>query len=373
MFGVPYPSGALSDVEGTNDFHGVYGDTVGPAFTGSGSIEIDGVACFGGGSLPAFKAGYSYCEVRFAGISRTGTIGIADTSGAWDTVLYPSAARRGDLAVLCIGWETSVSADPQIESGWTLVGSVPGPGNTPVMAVWAQIITQDPDSRDFPILINGGVREGGGYIMTVYRRAVIDLANVATGSGTSVTTIPLPNVQIDVSGNIAATFIVTTGTPTSIGPTSVTSPQEDINSGGGDSGSGQASILALDEIKAATGSQPQAAITPLTGGGLSVDYVTLTVPLTQIGMWIYADESNGIGPAFRGSGSIQLTRHVNGGGVLPAFTSAGNIVVNISGREVGVESGSANSYTIAGSANSVVIAASANSVQTTPIDKNRLT
>lgn len=369
MLSEAFSSEAFSEVVQTNDFHGLSG-TIGGAFAGAtGEAGFAGYAASGtvGGAFAGM--GYSYGQVLYSGLEYVSSVGLADTSGGFDPIVYPSATRRGDLALLFIGWEASVSAGPEIPFGWTLVGSAIGPSSKPIGVLFAQIVLGDP-TESFTIEVNND-RVGGGWLMAVFRRANVDLANDTSGNATSTTTIPMGNIQIDVSDNIAVNFVATTGTPSSITGGSVSGAQQIINNVEGAGDGGQTSLWALYERVASTGLYAQAAVTPNPVGSLSVNWGRVSVPVYEIGQWHFIEIST-FGGAFAGvTGAIQMTRKVSGnaGG---AFASAsGAIVVNKSGREVGVASGSRNSYRLNGSANSVSLGNSQNSVTTTPVDKNR--
>lgn len=357
-------SRALGDVDPVEGYISGYAVQSLPAVQCAGEGRTNGYAGAINASIPAMQAGYSYGVVTASELFLVGSVGIADASGGIDFIVYPGQAVLGDFAVLFLGWETAVAGFFNAPEGWTQVETYLL--GTPCAQIMYKVI----DSLEpFPIT-NNGLREGGGYMMNVYRRGAYQRDSGRNGSTT--TTVVMANISPDNVGDHVANFVVSTGTPNTINSGGVTPPQVAVNNLEGDSGSGQASIWSIDVEVTSSGAQTQPAVTPTySTGSPSIDYAALYIIVEETGNRVYGTAAATF-PAFTASGSGFITFKGSIAQVLPVMTCDAEGLILRSGRETCVSTGSANRVAIAGSSNSVVVTPSENSTVSVPIDANEV-
>lgn len=356
---------ALGDVTSVEGFIAGIGTAALPAVRATGEGRTNGYAGSIAANIPAMRAGYSYGCVSASDLFLVASVGIADASAGIEFVVYPANAAIGDLAILFVGWETAFEGFFNIPEGWNVARyAVAG---SPYAQSFYRVIE---DLEPFPIT-NNGPREGGGYMMNVYRRGAYQKSIERTG--TTSTTVALPAVNPDNIGDHAANFVVTTGTPNSINNSSVTPPQEVVNNLEGDSGSGQASIWSIDTELTSSGVQTQPDITPnYSTGSPSIDYTAISIVVEEVANRIYGSAAATI-PAVTAAASGFITFKGEIAQTLPLPVIAAEGLVLRSGREVCINSGqSANSVAFAASANSLVFEPSANSIVIEPLEPNRV-
>lgn len=356
---------AIADVESVEGYVAGYAPNVLPAIRGAGEGRTNGYAGSIAANIPAMQAGYSYGVVTPSGLYRVGTLGIADASGGIEFIVYPSQAAIGDFAILFLGWQTAPAGFFNVPEGWTSATAYLS-GVPSGQLMYRVIESLEP----FPIT-NNGTREGGGYMMNVYRRGGFQSAG--NRNDTTTTTVDLTGVDPNNIGDISCTFVVSTGTPNTINSGSVTPPQVVINNLEGDSGAGQASIWTLDEILTSTGFQSQSAITPVySTGSPSIEYAAFSAVIEEVNQRLYGSAACTI-PAFTASASGFITFKGTIAQTLPAMVGDAEGLILRSGREVCLNTDeSINRVEFGASINSVSFEPSVNRIVIEPLNPNRV-
>jgi hypothetical protein len=335
MFDHALSSMALGELAGADGYIAAAGASAMPAATSGGIGARTGVGVTGGSTMPAATHGYSYGQAIATDTYLAGSVGVADTSGDIDFVVYPSSTRHGDLAILVVGWQD----DPQsfiTPDGWELA-EIQVPISPPSPNGQAFVRRVD-DTEPFP-LIARGPRQGGGYMMNVYRNGAYGESNNRASVSNTVVFDP---VNVTASGDHVAVFGITTGTQTYIDSGDMTAPYTVVNNMEGDNGAGQASIWSADAEISSAGSHTPSSINPSSYSTINIDWVSFAILINQIGA-THRGAGNSDMPMPTHAIAAEVTSKIAGNSDMPFPFTSGVGLVSKSGREVCISDGGGNS------------------------------
>lgn len=325
-------SGALAGVDQPENLILVRADLVGPSVTASGEVVIAGRGVSGNITAPLPSA-TGYAQVFPSGIRLVSSQVGVDSDGDL-LVSYPAGTQFGDVAVLCIGWESDSSGAFTAATGWTS-------GQAEYATAQGQIFTRKiADPSEVAEFVSGGSRNGGGYLLHIYRRAEWRVGSDSNG-GTDAVSFSTINVLDD--GYIAL-FAVSVGQNNTLQPGDVSAPFTALDTIRGGNGTGEATLWsAYGQIT--TGDDPAYApanITPTFTFIADHDWVSFGVALTEV-PFTHGGSGASLFPAAQVSGEIQVSRVGIGAAEFPFPFVNGAITVNTSGREVDFADGGGNS------------------------------
>ncbi len=346
-------SRALSDVAGAENLAIWIGDSEAPAAASVGVFEITGRSWTGVSAAPAVTTGYTYFLTIATELYHVNSVGVADTEGDLDFIVYPSGTQIGDFAVLVVGWQAIDAGFLYVgPDGWTSAGFA-SPAS-PHIRCFHRIVE---DLDLFTWEGTGYARDGGGWMMSTYRRGVFNDAAHSVGQTNLVT---FGTVDVAQNKDHVIKFAVTTGSPTTIDNADVTAPYVVVNNLEGDNGTGQASIWSAEaEIAVATPTHTPPSITPSSPTTLDIDWQAFAISVTEVGnTWLWNADTSA--PAATSDADFYVERIWAGGNTAPAVTSVAAFVAHRSGREECLLNTGRNAATVTESRNRVNVTASAN-------------
>lgn len=321
---------ALSHVSGRDDLVVAIGQNVAPPFTGAGSGEMAGYAVSGGLVAP-FPSTSAFVQVIPTGIRFIGESRSSDSSGDI-AVAYPTGTQRGDFAILVLGWATTAGGTFTTPTGWNL-------RETETTSTCGQVFTQRVDSTDFFTMTANGARNGGGYIMHVYRKAEASASEKNNGStdpvsftGTTLTT-----------DNWMSLFAVSVGQPNILTSDDVSAPYTASETLVGDNGLGKATMWSAYGQIIGTGAHTPADIEPSWSGIQAHVWASFNVGVKEDPFRHYSLSFATTMPFPTMAVTVVLTRVGVGAMTAPMPTGSGTGIVYTSGREVCISDGGANS------------------------------
>ena len=338
---------ALSDELGRDDLVVIYGDMTAPAATGAGSGQLDGYAVSGDmvAPLPTTSA---YVQAIPTEVTFVGELRSSDASGDI-AVGYPTGTQYGDFAILVLGWESTAAGTFSAPLGWQL-------RETETNSTCGQVFTQRVTDTSTFVLEAAGARNGGGYIMHVYRKAELSASEKNNGStdpvswtGTTLTT-----------DNWMSLFAVSVGQPNVLSPSDVSAPYSASETIVGDNGIGKATMWSARGQIIGSGAHTPADIEPSWTSIAAHVWASFNVGVKEDPFRHYSLSFDTTAPLPTMQVTVVLTRVGTSAMTAPLPTMAGSGIVYTSGREVCVSDGGANSVA-AMPGNQVSVSASANS------------